>query len=203
MSAIAVITGEVVYKYDELDEKTWERIIEKALASLGSLKNVSGFKPFSEFLDVSLGRRSRRIIDPEKMQFYADELGPNSLCRKMATVYSSGAGGRKDEQEIFFLKDGRFALLAGHYIYSFVPILGGGSEWRAFSASLQPLDKKDLPVMSAKSGNSCMFWAELFHSIYDLAMEDRDLKRARADLARAHFLEIDAMKSKILLPEGS
>jgi len=202
VSPVVVIKGEATYFPEELSEAEWKELVRSALSALGQLKYVSGFMEFSQFLDGRLGRRFRQVVNPNKIQFYSDGLGRSSLCRKMATVYSSEAGRRKDEQELFLLKEGGFALFSGSYIFYSMPIPGGESEWRAFNASLQAVGQEDLPVLSAKSENPCLFWANLFGSIYELSLSDHEQKQARALIAQTSFDRIRGMRSKIVLPES-
>lgn len=202
ISPISVIIEEALYQYDELDEATWKRIIQKSLEYLGPLKNVSGFKPLSGILNIELCRRFRQIVDMKNLEFCTDGVGPNSLCRKMARVFSAQSrdGERKDEQELFLLKDGGFALFSGYYVFSSIPISGGESEWRAFMASFQPVEQGDLPTLSAKSKDPNLFWGDIFRSIYELSCSDHEQKRERAEFSEQAFERINRMRTKIILP---
>ncbi len=199
IAPLSVILGEVTCWYDELDNAAWIRIIEKALISLGPLKNVSGFKPISGFLNSQFGRGFCAGVRPDELSFEG-RIGFTSLSREMITVFESQSAEKKEEQRLFLLKEGGFGLFTGSYAYV-ASTPDKGSSWRPLKLSFVPAKLEHLSVLSEKRSIPSLFWAELFQGIYELSMADRDLKQGRADLAREGFWEIDRMKSTLNLPE--
>lgn len=182
---LSVVLGGKRFWHDELDDVAWMRIIEKALSSFGPLKNVSGFRPFADYIDKGMA--------PEPQLILVGGLGANSLCREMLSVFDVDyRGDNLEEYGLFLLKEGGFAILTTSYDRS----------RRVYAIAFEPMGLKDLRAPAAKAHSQpSVFWAQLLEAIHKFSVWNRDLKRNGADQAATAFGEIDAIRSRIIFPD--